>query len=76
MANIKVSFPFNCSCGRAGICNISEPVQINAMYLAPDCTLCGNTIVISPLKKLADAIYEYKVRICKTEREVKEKTPV
>jgi hypothetical protein len=76
MPTIFVNFPFKCSCGRAGVCVIRDPVPINSMYLAPDCRQCGNTIVITPLRKLSEAIYEYNVRVCKTETENRVETPI
>lgn len=74
--SMGVSFPFPCSCGRAGISIIPEPVLLDAAYLAPDCRDCGNTIVIIPTLKLSDAVYEYSVRVCKTEREDSHTTPI
>lgn len=74
---LKFNFPFNCSCGRAGNCLLlDDPSIINQMHLAPDCLSCGNTIVITPLRQLDDGGYEYNVRVCKTESEAPQRTPI
>lgn len=72
---MNVSFNFTCTCGRAGSVLVPEPIILGSLMLAPDCKSCGNTIIVSPQVKHGEGMYDYHVRICKTEREEKKKIP-